>query len=100
MKNQIVQVLTSDQEQRAFLSRPLECDKNYYNCPNDPNPNRLDCLKPTNPLDPGFGGQRGSSGSYGNQQVPNSGYPPDTYSKELDKTDAQGTTDFSLDESW
>lgn len=53
MKNQITQALTSDQAQRAFLSTPLECDKNYYNCPGGPNPSGLDCLTPPNPLAPG-----------------------------------------------
>lgn len=53
MKNQIMQSLPSDQEQRAFLSNPLECDKNYYNCPGGPNPNGYNCLTPNNPLAPG-----------------------------------------------
>lgn len=74
MKNQITQALTSDQAQRAFLSRPLECDKNYYNCPGGPNPSGTDCLTPGNPLaPPGSGG--------------------------LDKGDAKDNTEFSLD-SW
>lgn len=53
MKNQITQSLASDQAQRAFLSRPLECNKNYYNCPGGPNPSGYDCLTPSNPLAPG-----------------------------------------------
>ena len=114
MKNQIVQSLSSEQKQRAFLSQPRECDKNYYLCPGDPNPSGIDCLTPPNPLDPGSGGQSGSPGCYGNQQPrhqqqpqkpqqpqqPNFGTSPGTYNKDLDKTDAAGITEFSLDDSW
>lgn len=99
-------------QQRAFLQRPLECDKNAYLCPNDPNPNGLDCLNPPNPLDPGLGGQSGPPGGYGNpqqqqpqlqrqQQDPNFGPPPGAYNnKELDKTNDADLIEFSLDGSF
>lgn len=95
MKNQIVQVLSSEQEQRAFLSRPLECDKNYYYCPSDPNPSGFDCLKAPNPLSPGTGGSGGPSGY---QQQPR--FPPGSNQKELDKTNTPDITEFPLDDLW
>lgn len=105
-----MQVLPTEQAQKAFLSKPLECDKNFYNCPGGPNPTGLDCLTPTNPLDPGTGGSRQSPYDTPQRQQPqqlqqpgappNFSVPPGFNSKELDKADAESTTEFPVQESW